>query len=101
MNIACVIFGTKNFGTIVHTSQSSHVCSMVESRVLQSKVKFKNSKSTRQIPDGNKIESPYTENHIHMQITISFANFTDVYNLFYYDIRFNSKFDTVFGFVFK
>ena len=76
------------------------MCSMGESRVLQSKVTFKNSKCTRQIPDGNKIESPYTENHIHMQITISFANFTYVYSLSY-DIRFNSKFDRVFGFVFK
>ena len=31
----------KTFATIVHTIQSYHVCSMVESRVLQSKVKFK------------------------------------------------------------
>ena len=31
----------KTFATIVHTIQSSHVCSMVESRVLQSKVKLK------------------------------------------------------------
>ena len=31
----------KTFATIVHTIQSSHICSMVESRVLQNKVKFK------------------------------------------------------------
>ena len=34
----------KTFATIVHTNQSSHVCSMVESRVLQSKVKLKEKK---------------------------------------------------------
>ena len=75
--------------------------SMVESRVLQSKVNFKKYIYTRQIPDGNKMESPYIENHIHMQIITSFANFTHVYRFSYYAIRFNSNFDTVFGSVFK
>ena len=31
-----------------------------------------------------------------MQIITSFANFTHVYRFFYFDIRFNSIFDTVF-----
>ena len=31
----------KTFATIVHTIQSPNVCSMVESRVLQSKVKLR------------------------------------------------------------
>ena len=84
---------------LYNTFQSSHVCSMAESRVLQSKVNLK--KYTRQIQDGNKIESPYTKNHIHMQIITPFANFTHLYRFSYCDITFNSKFDTVFGFVFK
>ena len=86
---------------LYNTIQSSHVCSMVESRVLQIQVNLKKNKHTRQIPDGNKIESPYTKNHIHMQIITSFANFTQLYRFSYCDIRFNSKFDTVFGFVLK
>ena len=72
----------KTFATIVHTIQSSHVYSMVESRVLQSKVKLKKNKCTRQIPNGNKIESSYSENHIHMQIITSLANCTHVYRFF-------------------
>ena len=100
-NELCHLWHLKPLLLLYNTIQSSHVCSMVESRVLQIQVNLKKNKHTRQIPDGNKIESPYTKNHIHMQIITSFANFTQLYRFSYCDIRFNSKFDTVFGFVLK
>ena len=80
MNIAsCHIRHLKTFVTFVHAIQGSHVCSIWLS-LESSKVKWSLKKIyIRQIPDGNKIESPYTENHIHMQIITSFANFTHVY----------------------
>ena len=82
----CAIFGTSNLCYFcTYHPEFPCVFYVVESRLLQSKVKFKKI-YTRQIPDGKKIESPYTENHIHMQIITLFANFTHVYRFSYYEI---------------
>ena len=66
-----------------------------------SKLKKKqNFEYTQQIVDGNKIEPPYTEDHIYMQIIISWA-YIYLWLSFLFGKKFKSKLDRVFGLVFK
>ena len=68
-----------------------------DSSKLKKRQYFEN---TYQILDGNKIEPPCTENYIHVQIIILWA-YVCLWLSVLFDIKFKSKLDTIFGFVFK
>ena len=75
----------KTFVTVINTPWTP-IC-MVEPWVFQIKKKKENFECTHQILDDNKSEPPCIENHIHVQIIISWA-YLCLWLSFFLDIKF-------------